>query len=117
LAFKGIPETRDLRGSFIFPLAKLLGESFPEIELHGFDPSKIKLVPGTPILISQSLEDCLRAADLVVILTNSPAFSQVPKLISKYADERCLVLDYWSRDFTSKFLPTQKYISWASGSE
>jgi UDP-N-acetyl-D-mannosaminuronic acid dehydrogenase len=117
LAFKGIPETRDLRGSFIFPLAKLLGESFPEIELHGFDPSKIKLVPGTPILISLSLEDCLRAADLVVILTNSPAFSQVPKLISKYADERCLVLDYWSRDFTSKFLPTQKYISWGSGSE
>ena len=113
LAFKGNPVTKDLRGSAIYPLAKYLSRRYPGARLVGFDPAGIKEVPNVNIEVLESTESCIAEADLVILLTNSRAFGQVPSLISKFSSEKCLTLDFWERDFLDFFIPPQQYFSWA----
>ena len=116
LSFKGKPQTKDLRGSAIFPVHSLLREHFPNANLVGFEPAGINSIDIADFSVENSVADAVIGADLVVVLTNSDSFSESSQLIAEYASKNCVILDFWSRQFVSTFLDTQSYISWAEGS-
>jgi UDP-N-acetyl-D-mannosaminuronate dehydrogenase len=76
LAFKGRPETSDLRGTAAVPLIAALRARFPDARLLGFDP----VVPavalaGLGLEPVSSLEAAFEGADAVVIQNNHPFFA------------------------------------------
>ena len=115
LAFKGNPVTKDLRGSAIFPLVTFLSTKYPNSHLLGYDPAGISEVPNANIQVVDTIESCIRDADLVILLTNSKMFGGIPSLMSKYASKKCVILDFWNREFLDGFVHPQIYISWSGG--
>jgi len=113
LAFKGLPETRDLRGSYIFPLVDYLREIFPLSDLHGYEPSGIETISNLDLKIHTNLDTCLSDSELIIVLTNSLAFNDISFQVSTLSDVNCLILDFWSRNTAMNFLDGQKYISWS----
>jgi UDP-N-acetyl-D-mannosaminuronic acid dehydrogenase len=83
LAFKGRPETDDLRGSLAIPMIAELRAAFPRADLIGWDPvvksgaiSDLGLSPagslaeafaGTSILIIQSNHECFAKMDMAAL--------------------------------------------------
>ena len=112
LAFKGSPKTRDLRGSFLFPLVGYLSNRYPNAEIRGFDPAGVTYVPRLNVRVENDIKSCLHGVNLVIVLTNASSFDEIPFLISRYAKNNCIILDFWNREFFSEFLETQKYFSW-----
>ena len=113
LAFKGLPETRDLRGSYIFPLVDYLNDYFPGSDLHGYEPSGIETIVNLDLKIHTNLDSCLSDSELIIVLTNSLAFNNISFQVSTLSDANCLILDFWSRNTAMNFLDGQKYISWS----
>jgi UDP-N-acetyl-D-mannosaminuronic acid dehydrogenase len=76
LAFKGRPETSDLRGTAAVPLIAELRARFPDARLLGFDP----VVPpaalaGLGLEPVATLDAAFEGADAVVIQNNHPLFA------------------------------------------
>ena len=113
LAFKGSPETRDLRGSYIYPLVDYLKRNFPLSNLHGYEPSGIETINDLDLKIHTNLASCLSGSELIIVLTNSLAFNDISSQVSTLSDTNCLILDFWTRGATMGFLDSQKYISWS----
>ena len=113
LAFKGEPVTQDIRGSAIFPLTEYLCEKFPGVKIVGFEPAGLESIPGLKISIAKSIEEAVSNADIIVMLTNALAFSSISDLIANLAMEKCLILDFWKRNFNGTVLSSQVYKSWA----
>lgn len=64
-----------------------------------------KVFSHDPYVESQSLEDCLKGADLVVVATNHSAFSKINiKSLKKMANRNCLVCDIWNIFGTGKIV-------------
>jgi nucleotide sugar dehydrogenase len=104
LAFKGRPETSDLRGTVAIPLIAELRSQFPAATLTGFDP----VVPPADIAalgieVSPSLEAAFDAADLVVIQNNHPAFGtmDIDTLADRLAPD-AVVYDLWNQHDASR---------------
>lgn len=78
VAFKGRPETSDVRGSLAIPLIQELKAQFPNARLFAFDPAvsddEIRKLGVTPCA---SAEEAYRLADFVVYQNNNPAFSRL----------------------------------------
>jgi UDP-glucose 6-dehydrogenase len=115
LAFKGKPVTKDLRGSAIYPVHKHLHAQFPHSILSGFEPAGIDKLDLPGFFLTNSVSEAVFEADLVVLLTNSESFANIPKLVAEFAQKNALVLDFWGREFETDFLPSQRYISWSEG--
>lgn len=115
LAFKGKPETRDLRGSAIYPVHQRLRTQFPNANILGYEPAGIDRLELSGFTLVKTLSEAVSDVDLVILLTNSESFSKSPEVIAKLADKGALILDFWSREFESDFLNTQTYISWSGG--
>jgi nucleotide sugar dehydrogenase len=108
LAFKGRPETSDLRGSLAIPLVQELKKQFPKAQLCGYDPlvpkaetEKLGAVPCA------SVEDAFKDAHIVLFHTNHPLFEKLdlPELAESCA-RPAIIYDYWTQ-FTAEemFLP------------
>jgi len=99
LAFKGRPETDDLRGTMARPIYKALRESFPQADYVAYDPvvtdDTIRTEFGaTPMA---SLEQAFEGTHLVVILNNHPIFSAMPvELLAESMAKPGLIYDYWN---------------------
>ncbi len=98
IAFKGQPETDDLRGTMARPVLARLREVFPNAEFRGYDAvvshgemCKFGLDPV------ESLEHAFSDSDLVVILNNHPIFAAMPidGLASRMAKPG-LIYDFWN---------------------
>ena len=78
IAFKGRPETNDLRGTVAKPILDLIKKEFPNSVLQGFDPvvadKDIKEFGLIPI---KTLDNAFLDANIVIILNNHPLFSQI----------------------------------------
>lgn len=98
LAFKGRPETNDLRGTMARPILSAAIECWPSASFYGFDPVVSAHEAGAFNLNwCRSLEDAFDGADLVLIQNNHNCFATMPleDLMERMADNG-LVFDYWN---------------------
>ncbi|WP_134699065.1 nucleotide sugar dehydrogenase [Ammoniphilus sp. YIM 78166] len=114
LAFKGNPETDDLRGTMAIPLIAALKESFPGSYIQGYDPivdgKKISALGIKPI---QTLEEAFSGSNIVIIQNNNPLFQKMPiHLLAKSMSKPSLIYDYWNLFSSSnELLQGIKYIA------
>lgn len=93
LAFKGFPETDDIRGSPAIKIHDVLQEQFSDIEFKYYDPI-IKKFLDSPV--SQTLEECILDSNIVVFLTNHQALMNVDvKDILENTSRPLLIIDCW----------------------
>jgi UDP-N-acetyl-D-mannosaminuronic acid dehydrogenase len=94
LAFKGFPETDDMRGSPTLKIRKALLENNPDIVFSYYDPL-VKELDGKKQIASSILE-CAKNAHVVMFLTNHEKIMNVDseKLVASLA-KPCLIIDAW----------------------
>lgn len=99
LAFKGRPETDDLRGTMAYPILRELRTAFPSATFKGYDP----IVPNDIIHKEfgvepvDTLEDAFKGASLVVVANNHKVFEVCP--ITDFCDSMKkpgVVYDFWN---------------------
>jgi UDP-N-acetyl-D-mannosaminuronic acid dehydrogenase len=100
MAFKGIPETDDLRGAMSLKVLDALVASGKAGEIRLFDPvaekSELEKLPYQTTVFEDFIA-ALPGAHLVVICNNHKFFSKIP--ISQYLqdlDKAGIVYDYWN---------------------
>ena len=93
LAFKGSPETDDVRESPTVEILHTLKENFPEAEFSFYDPI-IKRFIDKPIV--QSLAECLNSSHVVMFLTNHRSLMNIEvEDILKNTARPLLIIDCW----------------------
>lgn len=98
LAFKGQPETDDLRGTMAKPALAALRDQFPNGKFRGYDAMvaqdeivKLGLVP------CGSIEEAMTGANLVVILNNHSSFMAMPiEVLSSTLAKPGIIYDFWN---------------------
>lgn len=100
MAFKGLPETSDLRGSMSIKVLDALKKAHPNAEIGVFDP-----VTSPEVLASEFPDehvfnrfgDAVSGAHVVVIANNHPSLGQIsPRTISEFISPDGFVFDYWN---------------------
>ena len=113
LAFKGRPETSDLRGTLAIPLIAELRSLYPGARLYGFDPA----VPAQDIK-SLGLEPCATAEDafsdaaFVIYQNNNAAFMRLNLgALSRLMLQDGVIYDMWNQylDERSQLRPDVAY--------
>ncbi len=99
LAFKGRPETSDLRGTLALRLIADLREHFPDISISGFDPALIGR--STDELDINIFDDPLAAAenaDAIIFQNNNPNFENLNMTaVSAQLKNGAIIYDLWSQ--------------------
>jgi len=103
LAFKGRPETDDLRGTMAKPMLYELRTRFPKARWRGFDavvaPDQIRAFGLEP---AESMVGAVHGANLAVILNNHPVFTSMPLPdLANRMDRPGLIYDFWN-NFNSR---------------
>jgi len=99
VAFKGRPETSDLRGTLAIPLIAELKKLYPRAHLVAFDPA----VPDDDIrqlgvLPAASAEDAFRDAAFVIYQNNNAAFAQLNlAALSQLMQQDGVIYDMWNQ--------------------
>jgi UDP-N-acetyl-D-mannosaminuronic acid dehydrogenase len=119
LAFKGIPETNDLRGSMALRVIKALKNKFQNIQIFGFDPIVIEdETRELGIKFVNTYDEATDKSDLVLFMNNHPIISRI-NLLSQ-ADKMNsggMIYDYWGRFDSISDLPNRVVSSsWGSHS-
>jgi UDP-N-acetyl-D-mannosaminuronic acid dehydrogenase len=100
MAFKGMPETSDLRGSMSIRVLDALKKAHPNAEIGLFDP-----VTSTEVLASEFPDetvfsrfgDAVSGASVVVIANNHPSLGTIgPRTIFEFISPNGFVFDYWN---------------------
>lgn len=118
LAFKGQPETDDLRGTMARPIFDALKVEFPNAEWRGYDRIvKADDIQSFGLNPAAALEDALNGAHAALILNNHPAFQNMPieKLAGVMA-EPGLIYDCWNlfSETELKLPPNRAYFALGS---
>jgi UDP-N-acetyl-D-mannosaminuronic acid dehydrogenase len=119
LAFKGVPETNDLRGSMALRIIKKLKSKFENILIFGFDPIVIEEeTKELGIIFVNTFDEAIIKSDLVLFMNNHPViadinlFSQANKM-----NNGGMIYDYWGRFDSISSLPNGVIASsWGSHS-
>lgn len=99
VAFKGRPETSDLRGTLAIPLLTALKEHFPAAEIAAYDPA----VPFADIgelgyLAYSNVDDAVADADALIFQTNNPKFEKLNiEELSSRMNEDGVIYDLWNQ--------------------
>jgi UDP-N-acetyl-D-mannosaminuronic acid dehydrogenase len=99
LAFKGKPETDDLRGSPSLNLVKILSEEFPSAKIMCWDPvitnlGRIKV----PWSLASNLNDTVKGASVLVIVNNHAKLDELDiTYLSSIMKKDSLIYDFWDR--------------------
>jgi UDP-N-acetyl-D-mannosaminuronic acid dehydrogenase len=98
LAFKGQPETNDLRGSTAIPLLAELRRLLPGARLYGYDPIvSAEDLSGLGLTPAASLDVAFDGAHLVIVHNNHPAFQGMPlSRLSRGMARPAIVYDFWN---------------------
>jgi nucleotide sugar dehydrogenase len=98
LAFKGEPETNDLRGTMAIPIIQAITEHFPNSLLFGYDPVvSLDAASGLGIRPCASLEEAFRDAGIVIIQNNHSSFANMQLAsLSSIMARPGIIYDYWN---------------------
>lgn len=78
LAFKGRPETDDLRGTMAIPLIEALREQIAGVQIVGWDPMvTAEAIAGLGIRPASTALEAAQGAGLVIFQNNHPAFEKL----------------------------------------
>jgi UDP-N-acetyl-D-mannosaminuronic acid dehydrogenase len=98
-AFKGRPETDDLRGTMAKPILAALRASFPSARFRGFD----KVVEAATLRdVFQvepvaTIDKAFAGSNLLVIANNHPCFEQMPlPLLAERMARPAVIFDFWN---------------------
>jgi UDP-N-acetyl-D-mannosaminuronic acid dehydrogenase len=100
MAFKGLPETSDLRGSMAIKVLDALKKAHPSAEIGIFDP-----VTPPKVLVSEFPDehvfnrfgDAVTGASVLVIANNHPSLGRIsPRTINEFISRNGFVFDYWN---------------------
>jgi len=107
LAFKGRPETDDLRGSTVVELIDAIREEYPKGTIVGFDPvASPTAVAMLGIEGVSSIEDAFRGASIVFIHNNHKALADLPLLrLGALMRRPAIIYDFWGQNKTMTGLP------------
>lgn len=105
IAFKGRPETDDLRGTMARPIFEELKKKFPDAVFRAFDPVVSKKdLDNFGIDSCSSLEEAFRGSSLVIILNNHPLFGKMSLAKLTHSMARpAIIYDFWN-NFSSVHL-------------
>lgn len=115
LAFKGRPETGDLRGSLALPILDELRARFPNAEFRGYDPIALESeIRDWDLPPYADMETALDGAHFGLILNNHPVFESmdIAGLSQKMANPG-LIYDFWSH-FRAKELTLAEGVNYMS---
>jgi UDP-N-acetyl-D-mannosaminuronic acid dehydrogenase len=112
-AFKGIPQTDDLRGSMAIPIHRSLAAQFGFATFSGYDA----VVPAEAIVEefgfppSASIEEALAGANIVVVMNNHQQFQNMDiAALAQGMAQPGLVFDYWNlHDEAADRMPEGRY--------
>lgn len=99
VAFKGRPETDDLRGTMALPIFRALQASFPGAMFRCYDkvvrPEAMRAAFDAEV--AQSVDEAMRGAHLAVIANNHSCFESLPlaELAATMA-RPAIIYDYWN---------------------
>lgn len=100
MAFKGLPETSDLRGSMAIKVLDALKKAHPNAEIGLYDPVTSPEVLAAEFpdeQIYNRFGDAVSGASVVVIANNHPALGAIsPRTISEFISPNGFVFDYWN---------------------
>lgn len=118
IAFKGKPATDDIRGTMAKPIYDALKKAFPSAEFWGYDPVvEQHVIQQFGLIPKQTLQEAMSNADLVLILNNHPAFSNLPldKMTTGMAKPG-IIYDFWNNYRTDVLASTDgvQYIALGS---
>ena len=94
LAFKGTPQTDDIRGAPSVVFNTRLSEEFPEATLVYCDPL-ISIFNG--VNVTKDLSEAIRSADVVMFLTDHSSLKDIPTslVVNALPNPNLLIVDCW----------------------
>ena len=100
LAFKGLPETGDLRGSMAIQVLDALKKAYPTAEIGIYDPVALPDLLAAEFpdeRVYNRFDDAISGASVVVIANNHPSLGAIsPRTISDSIAPNGFVFDYWN---------------------
>lgn len=99
LAFKGVPETDDLRGSMSLRVLHTLQDLIHNVEISVFDPvvKEEALSDIKRIHIFKSKESAIKDSSVVIIANNHPSLTEInPFEIYDLMKPHGFIFDYWN---------------------
>ena len=117
LAFKGVPETNDLRGSVAVRIIKSIKMKFPNVNIKGFDSVVSESDIGSlGITSAKTLVQAFEKSDLVLLVNNHPIIKSIDLgFQAKQMNPGGMIYDYWGRFDKNELLPRNvKSASWGS---
>lgn len=120
MAFKGVPETNDLRGSPTIPLIKSLEAEISNGEIYCWDP----VIPYEELVLlgfksDSTLENVLKNASAIILVNNHPDLENLDLVdIANSSTGPLLIYDFWGRNDHNLSLPGYgQYHSWGNHSK
>jgi nucleotide sugar dehydrogenase len=99
VAFKGRPETDDLRGTMAKPILATLRKFFPSARFRGYDAVVATRTIREAFAIDPvaSIDDVFAGSNLVVIANNHPCFERMPlSALADTMDRPGVIFDFWN---------------------
>lgn len=119
MAFKGVPETNDLRGSPTLPLVESLQNEILNSEIYCWDP----VIPYEELeqlgyKSCSTLEGVLENASAIILVNNHPALENLDLVdIANSSKGPLLIYDFWGRsDHNLSLTGNGHYHSWGNHS-
>ena len=115
LAFKGIPETNDTRGTTAIPLILNIKNKFKNSKIYGFDYNvSLEFYKKYNIEICSTLKQIFFKTDLIIFHNNNKKFSKFNlQSMSSFMNKNSLIYDFWN-SFSSKNLRLKNNVSYAA---
>jgi nucleotide sugar dehydrogenase len=114
LAFKGVPETDDLRGSPSIQLIRSILKEIPTATVVVWDPVVENFSFGdSRIGYGSGLYESSHGADVVILMNNHPIFSSLsPVKFGENTNQISLLYDFWDRFEKEHFREGFSYLAW-----
>jgi len=100
MAFKGQPETSDLRGSMSIKVLDALKKAHPDAQIGVYDPITPQEVLAAEFpdeTVFSRFGDAVSGASVVVIANNHPSLGTIsPRTINEFMSPDGFVYDYWN---------------------
>jgi UDP-N-acetyl-D-mannosaminuronic acid dehydrogenase len=117
MAFKGIPETNDMRGTPAIALIDSLLDYCPNSEIYCWDPLiTVDEMKSLGYKSALDLQECIDSSSVIILVNNHPDLSALDlKSISASAKKPMLIYDFWGRsDHNLTLEGLGQYFSWGN---